>query len=233
MVKAVVINGSPRARKGYTAMVMEPFIQGMKDAGADVETFYAKRLKVKSCTGKMHCWYEKPGICYIKDDMQKVYPVLRRSDILIFATPVYVPLPGEMQNVMNRLCPLVIPKLQIRAGRTRARFRDDVKIQKIVLVATGAWYERENLDTVLRIAREFAEDASVEFAGAVLRPHAFLMKQKGELTKDGIAVLEEVKKAGRELIEKGKMGKNTLDTIARPLIDREELLQRYNKVAKS
>ncbi|UCF71201.1 MAG: flavodoxin family protein [candidate division WOR-3 bacterium] len=233
MVKAVAINGSPRAEKGNTAMIMIPFIAGMKDAGAEVEAFYAKLIKIKPCTGEMHCWYEKPGVCYIQDGMQKVYPSLRRAEILILATPVYIPLPGEMQNIMNRLCPLVIPKLQTREGRTRARFRDGVKIRKVVLVATGAWYEKENFDTVVRIAREFAEDASIEFAGAVLRPHAFLMKQQGELTKDGARILEIVRQAGRELVKNGRIAKETLDLIAGPLVDREELLQRYNRAVKS
>ena len=229
MIRVVAINGSPRAEKGYTAMLMDPLIQGMRDAGAEVNVFYAKRIKVKPCTGEMHCWYKKPGKCYIRDDMQKIYPMLRGSDILLFATPVYIPLPGEMQNVVNRLCPLVIPRLEIRAGRTRARFHDDVKIKKVVLVATGAWYEKENFDTVVRIAREFAEDASVEFAGAVLRPHAFLMKRQGELTEDGVKILGMVRKAGRELVENGRIKGNTLELIARPLVDREELLLRYDK----
>ncbi|UCD19384.1 MAG: flavodoxin family protein [candidate division WOR-3 bacterium] len=233
MVKAVAINGSPRADKGYTAMIMIPFIEGMNDAGADVETFYAKNVKIEPCTGEMHCWYEKPGECYIQDDMQKVYPILKHAEILILATPVYIPLPGEMQNIMNRLCPLVIPELQTREGRTRARFRDDVKLRKVVLVATGAWYEKENLSTVERIALEFAEDASIEFAGAILRPHAFLMKQQGELTKDGAKILEMVRQAGRELVENGRIAKETLDLIARPLVGREELLQRYNRAVKS
>jgi multimeric flavodoxin WrbA len=213
-------------------MVMLPFIQGMKDAGADVETFYVKHLKIKPCTGEMHCWYKKPGICYIKDDMQRIYAELKRAEILLIATPVYIPLPGEMQNIINRLCPLVIPKLQTRDGRTRARFRDDVRIRMVALVATGGWWEKENLDTVVRIVKEFAADASVEFAGAVLRPHAFLMRQKGEMTKDGIAVLDAVKKAGHELIENGKITENTLDVIARPLVDQEELRLKYNKALK-
>jgi len=214
-------------------MILTPFIQGMKDAGAEVDLFYAKRLKVKPCTGEMHCWYKKAGQCYIKDGMQKVYPILQQADILVLATPVYIPLPGEMQNVINRICPLILPLLETRDGRTRARFRDGVKIKKIVLVATGAWWEIENLDTVKRIALELAEGGNVEFAGAVLRPHAFLMTQKGKLTKDGQGVLEAARKAGHELIKDGCFQISTLDAIARPLISQEELRQRYNKAAKS
>lgn len=230
MIKVVAINGSPRMEKGYTAMILTSFIQGMMDAGSDVELFYARRLKVKPCTGsEMYCWYKKAGECYIKDDMQLLYPKLREADILIFATPVYIPLPGEMQNIINRLCPLVEPFLETREGRTRARFHKHVKIRKIVLVSTGGWWEKANFETVVRITEEFAKDASVEFAGAVLRPHAFLMKKKGKLTKDGEAVLNAVKRAGYELVKEGGMNKETLETVSRPLISEEELRRRYNK----
>ena len=228
-MKVITINGSPRMERGYTAMILTPFIQGMMDAGSEVELFYARRLKVKPCTcGEMYCWYKKAGECCIKDDMQLLYPQLREADILILATPVYIPLPGEMQNFINRLCPLIEPFLENREGRTRARFRKQVKIRKIVLVSTGGWWEKANFETVVRITEELAKVASVEFAGAVLRPHAFLMKKKGKLTKDGEAVLNRVKRAGYELIKEGRMNKDTLEAISRPLISEEELRRLYN-----
>ena len=87
--------------KGYTEMILVPFLEGMKEAGASVELLYAKRLNVKPCTGEFHCWYEKPGQCYINDDMQQVYPKLREAEILVLATPVYVPLPGELQDFVK------------------------------------------------------------------------------------------------------------------------------------
>ena len=161
--------------KGYTAAVLTPFLDGMREAGASVELFYAKRVKAKPCTGEFHCWYEKPGQCYIPDNMQSLYPKLREAKILVLATPVYIPLSGEMQNLINRLCPLVEPILKKQNGRTRARLHNEVKISKIVLVSACGWWEKGNFQTVLRIAKEFAKDASMEFAGAILRPHAFLM----------------------------------------------------------
>ena len=133
-MKAVAINVSPRKDKGNTGMILAAFIQVMTAAGAEVEVFYTKDLKLKPCTGEMKCWWETPGECYIKDGMQQVYPKLREADIIILASPVYVPLPGEMQIFINRLVPLVIPLLETRAGRTRARLREGVKIQKILLI---------------------------------------------------------------------------------------------------
>jgi len=228
MSKAVVVNGSPRMEKGNTAMVLAPFIQGMKDAGCDVELFYAGKLKIQPCgCGTMYCWSEKPGECCINDDMELLYPKLKEADILVFATPVYIPLPGDMQNIINRLCPFLDPLLKIRDGRTRIRFHKDVKIKKIALVSVCGWWEKENMNTVLQIVKEFAAIASVEFVGAVLRPHAFLLKKKGELTNQGKEILDTVHKAGGELIKDGSMKKETLDIISRPLISWDEYLQKY------
>jgi len=228
-MKVIAINGSPRMEKGYTALMLSSFIHGMMDAGSEVKLFYARRLKVNPCTcGEMYCWYKKAGECCIKDDMQVLYPQLREADILILATPVYIPLPGEMQNFINRLCPLIDPILENREGRTRVRFHKQVKLRKIVLVSTGGWWEKANFETVVRITEELAKDASVEFAGAVLRPHASLMKEKGKLTKDGEAVLNAVKRAGYELVKEGGINKETLEMISRPLVSEEELRRRYN-----
>lgn len=229
MVNVLAINGSPRMEKGNTAVLLDPFLQGMTAAGSKVELVYASRLEVEPCSGEMHCWYGRPGECYIQDDMEMLYPKLREAQILVLATPVYIPLPGAMQNVINRLCPLVDPLLENREGRTRARFRQQVAIRRIVLVSTSGWWEMGNFGTVVRIAEELAADASVEFAGAVLRPHAFLMREKGELTVDGEAVVEAARRAGYELVVEGEMRAETLEAVARPLISEEELRRRYNE----
>ena len=230
MEKAFAINGSPRMEKGNTARVLASFLQGIRDAGCDVELLYASRLTIKPCScGVMYCWNEVPGECCIKDDMQMLYPELRKADILILATPVYIPLPGDMQNILNRLCPLLDPVLEFREGRTRARFRKDIRIRKFVLVSTSGWWEVGNFGTVVRVVEEIAEVASVEFAGAVLRPHAHLMIENGELTQDGEAVLNAAQSAGYELIRENGMSKETLEKISRPLISQEDLWHKYNQ----
>jgi multimeric flavodoxin WrbA len=221
----VAINGSPNAEKGNTAILLDAFLDGVKKAGASVELFYTKKLAIKPCTGELHCWYEVPGECYIQDDMQTLYPKLRAAEILVLATPVYIPLPGEMQDFLNRLCPLLAPELVTVEGRTRGRFHEDVNIRKIVLVATGGWWELGNFDTVVRIAEELAKDASIEFAGAILRPHASLMQQVPAKKEE---ILNAAKTAGIELIKDGAFSPDLLQTISQPLIDQEELRKTFN-----
>lgn len=217
LTKVVAINGSPKMEKGRTAKILAPFLEGMEKAGATVELFYARHLNVKPCDGELYCWNKKPGECYIHDRMQPLYSKLREADILVLATPVYAPLPGEMQNLINRLVPLMDPVLKWQNGRTRARFRSDVKISKFVLVSSSGWWEMGNFSTVLRIVNELAKDCNVEFAGALLRPHAGYMDENPKKAEE---IFEAARQAGYELIKEGSMPRSLLKIIGQPLTSR-------------
>lgn len=224
MTRAIVINGSPTLDKGDTARVVQPFVDGMAEAGAHVDLLYATRLKPEPCScGRMICWGRTPGECCIKDSMEPVYPLLRQADILVLATPVYIPLPGAMQELINRLCPLLDPlQCTFSGGRTRARFRTDVAIRHIVLICVSGWWELGNCDSVLRIAEDLAANAGLPLAGALLRPHAWALRQRGTLTPDGEAVLAAVRSAGRQTVASGAIDPATLDAVSRPLISLED-----------
>jgi multimeric flavodoxin WrbA len=158
--------------------------------------------------------------------MQALYPRLKAADILVLATPVYVPLPGEMQNFMNRLVPLIDPYLIRRGPRTRARPNKDVRIKRIALVSTCGWWELGNFGTVVRIAREISKDLGVEFAGAVLRPHAQRVARGGEKAD---AVLRAARRAGEELVRTGRFSRSVLDAVAQPLISEQEFRRRSHE----
>jgi multimeric flavodoxin WrbA len=206
MTKVLAINGSARMEKGYTHTMLNAFLEGVRDAEATVELVYAKKLKIRPCLGDFQCWYDKVGECIQKDDMELLYPKLRKTDILVLAIPVYLPLPGEIQNLLNRLMPIVEPLLEFKDGRTRAKFHDDVRIFKIVLLAVGGWWE-------------------IEFGGPILRPHASLMKENKEKSEE---ILDATKKAGKQLIEEGDIAADILEIISQPLISEEALRKRYN-----
>jgi len=230
MIKAFAVNGSPTMEKGKTDILLKAFIEGMAFSGAEVELVYASRLDLKPCScGRMYCWYRDPGNCCVMDEMHDLYPKIKAADVLVLATPVYIPLPGRMQDFMNRLCPLIGPELRFEAGRTRAAKHASFNTSKIVLISTSGWWEIENFDTVVRVVRDFCETAGVEFVGPILRPHSYRMFDKSGLTSDGKAIIDEVKKAGRQLVEKGAIASETLAAISRPLISENELRTRTNK----
>jgi len=217
-----VINGSPRMSKGYTSQILEPLMEGMRNAKAEVTLLYSSKLKIKPCTGEFHCWFKNPGECILKDDMQSVYKLLIDSDILILATPVYIPLPGNMQKLINRLLPLMEPILESKNGRTRARFHDNIKIKKIMLVATSGWWELGNFNTVMHIVEEIAANFNVEFGDSVLRPHSTAMNSKPD---DKKLIIETLVEAGYQLIKEGKISPDKLQLISKPLMKFEDYLK--------
>ena len=226
MTKVVVVSGSVRMEESEGAVILRPFIEGMRATGASVELVFVKRLRIAPCMGDFQCWDEKPGECRVKDDMQALYPRLKAADILVLATPVYIPLPGEMQNFMNRLCPLIDPYLIRRGPRTRARANEGVMIKRIALVSTCGWWETGNFGTVVRIAREVSKDMGIEFAGAVLRPHASQMRRGGRKAE---SVLKAARKAGEELVRKGTISKRVQDAVSQPLISEQEFRRRSHE----
>ncbi len=88
-MKVLAINSSPMMDKGNTALILDPFLEGMKEAGADVELFYTRKLNINPCLGELDCWLKTPGKCIQDDDMQMLDPIMREADIIVLATPVY------------------------------------------------------------------------------------------------------------------------------------------------
>lgn len=223
MTKVLVINGSPKMEKSNTNFISTPFIEGMKRAGASVEIIYARKLKVKPCIGCFKCWRETIGECFQQDDMKDLLAKMKETDILIFATSVYAPLPGELQNILNRMVPLVDPFLEFRDGRTRAKPHDDVKFSKILGFITGGWWELANLNVVAKVIEELTELFSLELTEPVLRPHGYMLKGESEINTQ---ILQRLEKVGYDFIRKEKMDKKDLEFIRQPLMEQEKYIER-------
>ncbi|KKK41898.1 hypothetical protein LCGC14_1640590 [marine sediment metagenome] len=48
-MRVIAINSSPKMDKGNTALILNPFFEGMKNAGAEVELFYTNKLNINPC----------------------------------------------------------------------------------------------------------------------------------------------------------------------------------------
>jgi multimeric flavodoxin WrbA len=217
--------------KGNTALILNPFIDGMREAGVEVELFYTRKLNVNPCTGEFDCWLKTPGKCYLDDDMQMLQPKLREADIWVFATPVYWGgISGPMKDLIDRMVPLSQPYMELRDGHCRMALSGDTKPGKVVLVSNCAFWEMDNFDLLLGHMKEFCENLGRQFAGALLRPHGpalMPMKEQGAPVSD---VFEAAKEAGRQLAEDGKMSYETLKIVGRELIPLEMYIQTLNQI---
>lgn len=211
--------------KGATANILNPFIEGMRDAGADVELLYTKKLDIKPCIGDFSCW-ETKGKCCINDDMGMICTKLMNAEIWVFGVPVYIPFPGEFQNLLNRTMPLFDGSADVRGKRMFPRIRKEAKLKSIALVSSCGYWEMENFDKVIDPIKDIAEICNADFPGPVLRPHASLLENMLNEGSDANFIINAAKEAGTQLIEEGKISPKTLKIISTPLISFEEFAAR-------
>jgi len=195
-------------------MILNPFLEGMKEAGADVDVFYTRKLKIGPCNGDMSCWFVNPGTCGQKDDMQMLIPKFKEADVIVWASPVYYAgVTGPLKNLMDRQLPL---HMQGEMG---------LKRQKIVLVSTcGAW-EVSMFDPLLLQMKTLycRPDGSCDFAGALLRPMAEGMKEMIKAGETGLVegVFRAAKEAGLQLAKEGKITEKTQKEVSRELMPKD------------
>jgi len=227
-MKVLAINCSPKMEKGITALILNPFIDGMREMGADVELLHTKTLDIRPCLGRLECFVR--GACIQQDDMQMVLPKLQDADVWVFATPVYWGgAAAAMKNLIDRMTPFGNPEFGIRNGHSYHSLRDEVKRGMAVLVATCGFWELDNFDPLIDYMKTFCQHAEREYVGALLRPHSMPFMGMVKTGKPVDDILEAARSAGRELVTNGKIAADVLDTIGRPLMPLEAFVKVANE----
>jgi multimeric flavodoxin WrbA len=212
-MKVLAINGSPQMDEGNTAMILNPFLEGMKEEGSDVEVFYTRKLKIGPCNGDMSCWFVNPGTCGQKDDMQMLLPKIKEADVIVWASPVYYHgITGPLKNLMDRQLPLYILGSQM-------------KPQKVVLVSSCSDWEVSMFDSILLQMKTIytRPDGSSDFAGALLLPMADGVKEMIKAGETGLVegVFRAAREAGRELAKEGTISEEKQKQVSRELMPRD------------
>jgi len=84
----LVVNGSPR-KNGNSVILAEQVMLGARESGAQVEIFFLQNMNIQPCNACDVCQETGDGTCAIQDDMQILYPKLRRADAIVIASPIY------------------------------------------------------------------------------------------------------------------------------------------------
>lgn len=233
-MKVIAFNGSPNMGRGTTALILNPFLKGMKDAGAAVEVFFTYKMKINPCHGEANCMFKNPGRCFQQDDMNALYPKLN-ADIIVFASPVYwFGVSGTMKNLMDRMIPIGIPLLELRNGRSGHPLREDKRVKggKLVLVSSCGFWEMDNFAPLVMQMKMLCQHLDREFAGSLLRPHGPNLRMMLNMGTSANDVLEAAEEAGCQLVKEGKISDMTLKTISRELLTLEAYVQTNNQSMK-
>ena len=129
----VILNGSPR-RKGNTSALVRAFTEGAESAGHTVTEFFLDEMNIHGCKGCFGGHSGKDSPCVQKDDMDKVYPAVKESDVIILATPLYYwNMSGQIRTAVDRLFALEEGDGNLLRGQGRA--------SALLMVAEGHGFE--------------------------------------------------------------------------------------------
>jgi multimeric flavodoxin WrbA len=99
-IRVIGVLGSPR-RHGNTEVLLDTFLKGATEAGAEVEKVILSRLSYTSCKGCNAC--HKTGECILKDDVHPVFERMLNADCIVISSPIYtMGITTELKGFIDR-----------------------------------------------------------------------------------------------------------------------------------
>lgn len=109
----LVLNGSPRP-DGNTSSLVAAFVDGAKASNHTVTVIPVCQKKIAGCRACEYCHTKGNGKCIQQDDMQEIYPILEKAEMIVLASPVYYhSFTGQLQCVINRIYAVGSPEILI------------------------------------------------------------------------------------------------------------------------
>lgn len=228
MTNVLILNGSPRGKKGNTAKLVDKFVEGLEKVGSGfvIENVELKDKEIKSCTGCYNCWTETPGECIHDDDMQNLLPKYIDAEIAIWATPVYhYGMTSIMKRFIERTLPINKPKIIKKNGKYTHPQRYEIKDKKNVLISTCGFPEHSNFELLIKqfekITRNNLDEKILSVMGELLSI---------KILQDEISwYLDSVEQAGKEFAQKGSFSDETKEKLNKKLVPVESYVEMANE----
>jgi len=128
MKKILILNGAGR-KNGKTAAMVKAFADAASANGNEIIEFFLHDMNIAGCINCDKCKLKdvnSPEPCAQKDDMNEIYPAIRKADVIVFASPVYFwDITGTLKTAVDRLHALV------------PYFRTQVYKETVLLMTSG------------------------------------------------------------------------------------------------
>jgi len=214
-MRITAFNGAMRGQKSITSLMVNSFLEGAREAGAQTEHVVLTSKKIRHCLGCLSCWVKTPGKCIQKDDMADLMEKYLASDIVVIASPVYVEnVTGLMKDFLDRLIPLTDPRFESdEMGHTRHVKRYE-SYPGIVAMSNSGFIEPEAFAVLRLLFRRVARSMNADFVAEIFKggggmlglDHAALRPMVDEY-------LSLLRKAGAEIATSRRLTEETLGQL--------------------
>ena len=225
-MKITVFNGSPKAEKGNTHIMVLPFLEGARASGAETENIFLVHQKIHYCTACYSCWLKTPGRCAINDDMGELLAKVYASDIVVFATPLYVDnVTGIMKTFMDRLIPAAEPYFN-KDENGECRHKSTQKVPKIMVISNCGFPEQSHFQVLKLLFRRIARNMNTELIAEIYRGGGAVLSEKNFWLGGTIRRYKElVRKAGGQIVRDQRISQGLQEELEKPLVTDEQYIK--------
>ena len=197
-MQILAFQGSPRIY-GNTSILLDNFLSQAEEMGARCIKIDVAKIKVSPC---MECGVcEREGFCPLEDDMQGIYPLIWKADLIILATPIFFYGPtAQIKAVIDRSQVLWVRKYIKKLDDPGRGWR------KGIFLAVGATRGKNLFDGSKLVAKYFFDACGASYTDDICVRE---VEEAGEIKKRK-EVLKEAKKKASEIMEEYKKKKKIL-----------------------
>jgi arsenate reductase len=153
------LQGSPRG-KGNTASLLAAFLEEAGNLGVRTRQLDVAKLNIHPCQECGTC--DRKGFCPLDDDMQEVYHLLWKADLIVMATPIFFYGPTAQLKAL-------IDRSQALWARTYTHKLTDPgrKWRKGFMLAVGATKGKNLFEGTELTAKYFFDAVGAHFEGSL------------------------------------------------------------------
>lgn len=200
-MKVVVINGSPKGKNSNTNVMVQAFLKGAQEAGAETLSIFLSEKDIKHCKGCHICWTKGPGQCVTNDDMLGVLSSMGGANIIAFATPVYFEnISGMLKVFMDRITMIGSPHSQKDIEEKDQEINSsEMLIPKLMMISSCGFPDRDEFQVVSLWIKRVAQKMHMELIGEIYATQGKFLTSPLEELQSISNYLLLLEKAGREI----------------------------------
>lgn len=199
MAHVLGVFGSPR-RGGNTDRLLEMFLSGATEGGAQSTRVIASAAGIEPCTGCQQCETERR--CVIEDGMQPIYGLIEDADVIALASPIYFyGLTAQAKAFVDRCQVFWARKHRFgeRAKKTRAGF----------LISVGGSKGERLFECAEMTMKYFCEALDAAYIGSLTFRS---IDQPGDIDRHP-EYLEEARRIGHRIAEERTASSHGPDSV--------------------
>ena len=230
-MRITIFNGSPHKEQGNTHIMVKTFTAGAQEAGAKVENIFLTDQEINPCIGCLACWVKTPGRCIHRDAMDQLLPKIAESDVIGFATPLYVDnVSGIMKNFMDRCTPMVDPHMETdEHGETRHVGIHD-KPRYVLAISNCGFPEQSHFEVLRVLFRRVARNMDCRLLAEIYRGGGPLLASTDPEVRPFVEQYKVLlHAAAREAVSQLGLCQDTVTRLEQPLLPNPDYAKIYRE----